>query len=181
MIFPYVKQANTKMQVHKYTNTEHTTKWQKKTCGIFLKQFYNSSNMINAESAQFTRSSLFCWGHKVTFFSPIRAKLQNIICIPTTLRTLDFIIWIQQWSNLNLLDRQHAGQVPVAGSQLLLLLVLLDQDLNKNLISVSPWPWLRWERHSPESCAPTCPGSPSPRRWCRRLPGQPEQHFSDQP
>ena len=57
MIFPYVKQANTKMQVHKYTNTEHTTKWQKKTCGIFLKQLYNSSNMINAESAQFTRSS----------------------------------------------------------------------------------------------------------------------------
>ena len=57
-IFPYVKQANTKMQVHKYTNTEHTTKWQrKKTCGIFLKQLYNSSNMINAESAQFTRSS----------------------------------------------------------------------------------------------------------------------------
>ena len=27
MIFPYVKQANTKMQVHKYTNTEHTTKF----------------------------------------------------------------------------------------------------------------------------------------------------------
>ena len=66
MIFPYVKQANTKMQVHKYTNTEHTTKWQKKTCGIFLKQLYNSSNMINAESAQFTRSSLT--------FSPSRSE-----------------------------------------------------------------------------------------------------------
>ena len=61
MIFPYVKQANTKMQVHKYTNTEHTTKWQKKTCGIFLKQLYNSSNMKNAESAQFTRSSFQLW------------------------------------------------------------------------------------------------------------------------
>ena len=63
MIFPYAKQANTKMQVHKYTNTEHTTKGQKKTCGIFQKQLYNSSNIINAESAQFTRSSLvvlFC-------------------------------------------------------------------------------------------------------------------------
>ena len=62
MIFPYVKQANTKMQIHKYTNTEHTTKCQKeeKTCGIFLKQLYNSSNMINAESPQFTRSSFNC-------------------------------------------------------------------------------------------------------------------------
>ena len=39
MIFPYVKQANKKMQIHKYTNTENTTKCQKDpTCAIFLKR-----------------------------------------------------------------------------------------------------------------------------------------------
>ena len=40
------------------TQIQHITKCQKHpTYGIFLKQLYNSSNMINAESAQFTRSS----------------------------------------------------------------------------------------------------------------------------
>ena len=39
MIFPYVKQANTKMQIHKYTITEHITKCLKQpTYGIFLKR-----------------------------------------------------------------------------------------------------------------------------------------------
>ena len=80
MIFLYVKQENTKMQICKYTNTEHTKKCQKeeKTCGIFLKQLYNSSNMINAESAVFTRSSFwFTTVHGVT------PSLENV-CWPST-------------------------------------------------------------------------------------------------
>ena len=41
MIFTCVKRANTKIQIHKYTNTQiqHMTKCQKDpTCGIFLKR-----------------------------------------------------------------------------------------------------------------------------------------------
>ena len=52
--------SNRQIQKCKYTNTQIQSiqrSDRKKTCGIFLKQLYNSSNMINAESAQFTRSS----------------------------------------------------------------------------------------------------------------------------
>ena len=41
MIFPLIKHANTKIQIHKYTNTQiqHMTKYQKApTCCIFLKR-----------------------------------------------------------------------------------------------------------------------------------------------
>ena len=55
MVFPYVKQANTKMQVHKYRAYNEVT--EKKHVAYFRNK---SSNMINAESAQFTRSSLGC-------------------------------------------------------------------------------------------------------------------------
>ena len=48
------KYKNASTQIHKYRAYNKMTE---KTCGIFLKQLYNSSNMINAESAQFTRSS----------------------------------------------------------------------------------------------------------------------------
>ena len=47
------KYKNASTQIHKYRAYNKMTE---KTCGIFLKQLYNSSNMINAESAQFTRS-----------------------------------------------------------------------------------------------------------------------------
>ena len=50
--------SNRQIQKCKYTKYRAYNEATEKTCGIFLKQLYNSSNMKNAESAQFTRSSL---------------------------------------------------------------------------------------------------------------------------
>ena len=50
IIFPWAERTNTKIQIHKYTNTQkqHITECQKDpTCGIFLKRGFSESSMYH--------------------------------------------------------------------------------------------------------------------------------------
>ena len=72
------KYKNASTQIHKYRAYNKMTE---KTCGIFLKQLYNSSNMINAESAQFTRSS---------FKRPCHS---HFVCLSENLDLAKYSVW----------------------------------------------------------------------------------------
>ena len=67
MKFPYVKQANTKMKIHKYINTEHTTKCQKEEKNMWhifetiVQQFkYDKCRIRTVYSVQLFAQNAIC-------------------------------------------------------------------------------------------------------------------------